>query len=164
MPLFPLDPPPSLYTLFWGWLRLCVKLYRGVITAPLEKGGAGGGGLREQEAGRCSCLNWSTSTESEQPENYATAPNPFPWTPPPHKKQPPLVLCISSLREKRGLFQNMPMSHITAHFILTLSVHSLCWNCPEVHLCNQLWFLFELNTTGLVWYNKKRHTLFKNTG
>lgn len=39
VPLFPLDPPPSLYPLFWGWLSLCVKLYRGVITAPLEKGG-----------------------------------------------------------------------------------------------------------------------------
>lgn len=74
MPLFPLDPPPSLYPLFWGWLSLCVKLYRGVITAPLEEGG-----LLEQEAGRCSCLNWPTSTESEQPRNYATAPNPFPW-------------------------------------------------------------------------------------
>lgn len=86
MPLFPLDPPPSLYPLFWGWLSLCVKLYRGVITAPLEKGARGWvGALLEQEAGRCSCLNWPTSTESEQPGNYATAPNPFPME---EKKKP----------------------------------------------------------------------------
>lgn len=75
MPLFPLDPPSSLYPLFWGWLSLCVKLCRGVITAPLEKGG----GLLEQKPGRCGCLNWPTSTESQQPDNYATTQNPFPW-------------------------------------------------------------------------------------
>lgn len=69
MPLFPLDPPSSLYPLFWGWLSLCVKLCRGVITAPLEKGGAA-----PAEPGRCGCLNWPTSTERQQPDNYATTP------------------------------------------------------------------------------------------
>lgn len=141
MPLFPLDPPPSPYSLFWGWLSLCVKLCRGVITAPLEKGV---GGLLEQEAGRCSCLNWPTSTESEQPGNYATAPNLF------HegkkKSEPPLLLCISSLREKRGLFQKIPMNHITGHVLFShfFSLH-IHWNCYVVLLCNQLSFLVTLN-------------------
>lgn len=129
MPLFPLDPPPSLYPLFWGWLSLCVKLYRGVITAPLEKGARGWvGALLEQEAGRCSCLNWPTSTESEQPGNYATAPNPFPMEEKKKKTKPkkptnPQLLCISSLREKKGLFQNIPTSHILfSHFLPVLKI------------------------------------------
>lgn len=148
MPLFPLDPPPSLYPLFWGWLSLCVKLYRGVITAPLEKGG---GGLLEQEAGRCSCLNWPTSTESEQPGNYATATNPFPWKKKKKKIASTGSLHLFTLGEKWALPKYTHESHHWTCFILTLFLYSLCRNCSAVLLCNQLSFLSELNTIQLVW-------------
>lgn len=89
------------------------------------------GGLLHQEAGRCSCLNWPTSTESEQAANYATAPNPFPWKK--NKKYTPkkTALCISSLGEKKGLFQKMPMTHIIGHVLFS---HFLSTHCDEIVL------------------------------
>lgn len=110
------------------------------------------GGLLDQEAGRCSCLNWPTSTESEQPGNYATDPNPFPWKKKnPHKNKKQLSLHLFTQGEKRALPKYAHEPHHWTCFILTLFVHSLCWKCPAVLFCNQLSFLLELNTIGPVW-------------
>lgn len=75
----------------------------------------GGRGLVEQEAGRCSCLNWPTSTQSEQPRNYATAPNPFPWK---KKKAFTGSLHLFTQGEKRALPKYTHESHHCTCFIL----------------------------------------------
>lgn len=112
-PRSPTEPIPSIL----GLAESVCQVVQGSDYCSIREGG-----LLEQEAGRCSCLNWPTSTESEQPANYATAQNPFPWKKNPKqnkKKQPALVLCISSLREKRGLFQNTRMSHNTGYVLFS---------------------------------------------
>lgn len=113
VPLFPLDPPPSIYPLFWDWRSLCVKLYRGVITAPLEEGG---GGVVWAGSWRCSCLNWPISTESEQPGNYTTAQNLF------HGKKQTATTGFLHLftQAERGQFYNTAVSHITGRALLYL--------------------------------------------
>lgn len=76
-PRSPTQPIPSIL----GLVESVCQVVQGSDYCSIREGGwgvMGGGGVLEQEAGRCSCLNWPTSTESEQPGNYATAQNPFP--------------------------------------------------------------------------------------
>lgn len=127
-------PPRSPTQPVHSILGLCVKLYRGVITAPLEKG-RGGGVLREQEAGRCSCLNWATSTESEQPGNYATASNPFPWPPHTHTHKKKTAntgsVHLFTQGEKRALPKYAHESHhctFYSHTFCPLTMLKLSWS------------------------------------
>lgn len=61
-----------------GLAESVCQVVQGSDYCSIREGGGGVRGLLEQEAGRCSRLNWPTSRESGQPGNYATAPNPFP--------------------------------------------------------------------------------------
>lgn len=73
-PISPTQPIPSIL----GLAESVCQVVQGSDYCSIREGGCGRQqwGLK-QEAGRCSCLNWPTSTESRQPGNYATAPKSF---------------------------------------------------------------------------------------
>lgn len=60
-PRSPTQPIPSIF----GLAESVCQVVQGSDYCSIREGRGVGGGLLEQEAGRCSCLNWPTSTASE---------------------------------------------------------------------------------------------------
>lgn len=98
-------------------------------------------GVAQTGSWRCSCLNWPTSTESEQPGNYTTAQNLF------HGKKTNSYHWFSaSLHsgKERPVLKHTRDSHHWTRFTLL----SLRWNSSVALLCNQLSSFSKLNAIG----------------